>query len=65
MRNRDDIESNERTSEEAAGKDVASVTQRLERVAPILAELRRATRRSLDRDLSKVEPTFQFRPDGK
>lgn len=38
---------------------------RLERAAPVFDQLWEATRPALRRDLSLVEPDFQFRPDGK
>ncbi len=37
----------------------------LERMAPVLEALQESLRRSLDRDLSTVEPAVVFRPDGR
>ncbi len=39
--------------------------ERVELIAPVLNELDRRLRASLDRDLSLVEPAHEFRPDGK
>lgn len=62
MRNTQDPIERWKQAAEALGLKIP--TDRLERAAPIFDELWRATRPSLGRDLSLVEPDFQFRPDG-
>lgn len=51
-----------RWKQAAEALDLGIPEERLEAVAPILDGLMTAARRSLDRDLSLVEPVTVFRP---
>ena len=55
----------ERWKQAAQALEVKIPKDRLESAAPIFDGLWKATRSSLRRDLSLVEPDFQFRPDGR
>ena len=52
----------ERWKRAAEALDLGIPAQRLETIAPVLDGLMEAARRSLDRDLSLVEPLTVFRP---
>jgi hypothetical protein len=52
----------ERWKRAAEALDLGIPAQRLETIAPVLDGLMAAARRSLDRDLSLVEPVTVFRP---
>lgn len=63
MRNVEDPIERWKQAAEALGLHIPA--ERLERAAPIFESLWQATREPLKRDLSLVEPDFQFRPDGQ
>ena len=55
----------ERWKQAAEGLGIEIPEQRLKLAAPVFDALWKVTRESLRRDLSLVEPDFQFRPDGR
>jgi hypothetical protein len=55
----------ERWKQAAEALGIEIPEQRLKLAAPVFDALWKVTRESLRRDLSLVEPDFQFRPDGR
>ena len=55
-------EKSDRWKRAAEALDLGIPPERVDAVAPILEDLRAAVRKSLDRDLSLVEPVTIFRP---
>jgi hypothetical protein len=55
----------QRWKQAAAALGIEIPEERLKLSAPVFEALWTATRRPLRRDLSLVEPDFQFRPDGR
>jgi hypothetical protein len=52
----------ERWKRAAEALDLGIAEERVEAIAPVLDQLMTAVRKSLDRDLSLVEPVTIFRP---
>ncbi len=63
MRNAPDPINRWKQAAEALGIEIPD--PRLKLAAPVFDALWKATRAPLRRDLSLVEPDFQFRPDGR